>query len=82
MQFTETKLNDAYVIDLETHNDSRGFFARSFCRKEFLENGIDFETAEYESSMNLRQESRLGQSPTLRLENSTPLAHCRDGQNG
>jgi dTDP-4-dehydrorhamnose 3,5-epimerase len=30
MQFTETKLKGAYVIDLERREDSRGFFARAF----------------------------------------------------
>ena len=35
MIFTETKLNGAFLIDLERRDDSRGFFARGFCQKEF-----------------------------------------------
>jgi len=35
MVFTETKLKGAYTIDLERREDSRGFFARAFCQKEF-----------------------------------------------
>jgi len=35
MIFTETKLKGAYIIDLERREDSRGFFARVFCQKEF-----------------------------------------------
>jgi dTDP-4-dehydrorhamnose 3,5-epimerase len=35
MIFTETKLKGAYVIDLERREDSRGFFARGFCQREF-----------------------------------------------
>jgi dTDP-4-dehydrorhamnose 3,5-epimerase len=33
--FTETPLAGAYLIDLEPHQDERGFFARTFCRREF-----------------------------------------------
>lgn len=35
MIFTETKLKGAYIIDIERREDSRGFFARTFCQKEF-----------------------------------------------
>jgi dTDP-4-dehydrorhamnose 3,5-epimerase len=40
MIFTETKLQGAFVIDLTPHEDSRGFFARGFCQKEFAEHGL------------------------------------------
>ena len=40
MRFTETKLKGAYVIDLERREDSRGFFARSFCQNEFEAHGL------------------------------------------
>lgn len=40
MIFTETKLKGAYIIDLERREDSRGFFARSFCQKEFESYGL------------------------------------------
>lgn len=41
MIFHETELEGAYLIELEKHEDSRGFFARSFCRKEFEKNGLN-----------------------------------------
>lgn len=40
MTFTETKLKGAFVIDLERREDSRGFFARSFCQHEFADHGL------------------------------------------
>ena len=40
MIFTETKLKGAYVINLERREDSRGFFARSFCQREFEAHGL------------------------------------------
>jgi dTDP-4-dehydrorhamnose 3,5-epimerase len=41
MNFIETKLKGAYIIELEPLEDKRGFFARSFCRKEFQEHGLN-----------------------------------------
>lgn len=35
MIFKETKLRGAYVIELESIADDRGFFARTFCKSEF-----------------------------------------------
>jgi dTDP-4-dehydrorhamnose 3,5-epimerase len=38
--FTETKLTDAFTIDIERREDSRGFFARIFCQREFEAHGL------------------------------------------
>lgn len=40
MLFTETPLAGAFVIEIQPHADARGFFARSFCQKEFEANGL------------------------------------------
>ena len=40
MIFTETKLEGAFIIDLERRTDERGFFARAFCQHEFREHGL------------------------------------------
>jgi dTDP-4-dehydrorhamnose 3,5-epimerase len=40
MIFAETKLPGAYVIELTPHRDERGFFARAFCQKEFIDHGL------------------------------------------
>ena len=41
MIFTETALPGAYTIDLAPAEDERGFFARTFCRREFEAHGLD-----------------------------------------
>lgn len=46
MIFTETKLKGAFVIELERREDERGFFARTFCRQEFRERGLEFVIAQ------------------------------------
>lgn len=40
MIFNETKLKGSYIIEIETIEDTRGFFARSWCQKEFEEHGL------------------------------------------
>lgn len=40
MIFKPTPLEGAYVIELECKQDSRGFFARAYCEKEFAEAGL------------------------------------------
>jgi dTDP-4-dehydrorhamnose 3,5-epimerase len=41
MIFKETSIPGAYIIDLERLEDERGFFARSWCQREFIERGLD-----------------------------------------
>lgn len=41
MVFKEMKLRGAYVIELEPLEDERGFFARTWCRREFEERGLN-----------------------------------------
>lgn len=41
MIFQETKLQGAYIIDPERLEDERGFFARTWCQREFIEHGLN-----------------------------------------
>ena len=41
MIFTPTRLQGATLVDLAPHHDERGFFARSWCRREFEEQGLN-----------------------------------------
>jgi dTDP-4-dehydrorhamnose 3,5-epimerase len=41
MIFVETKLHGAYLIKPERHEDERGYFARTFCKKEFVDQGLN-----------------------------------------
>ena len=40
MKFTETRIQGAYVIDVDRIGDSRGYFGRLWCEKEFREQGL------------------------------------------
>ena len=41
MIFTETKLKGAFIIDIERVEDGRGFFARTWCQREFEAHGLN-----------------------------------------
>jgi dTDP-4-dehydrorhamnose 3,5-epimerase len=40
MKFSETSLKGAYIIEPDLKADERGFFARTFCSKEFKNHGL------------------------------------------
>jgi dTDP-4-dehydrorhamnose 3,5-epimerase len=40
MRFEETKLCDAWLIEAEPARDERGFFARTFCAREYAGKGL------------------------------------------
>jgi dTDP-4-dehydrorhamnose 3,5-epimerase len=41
LKFSSTKVPGCYIVDIEPRGDDRGFFARQYCREEFLNQGID-----------------------------------------
>ena len=41
MRYTETTLPGVLLVDLERHEDERGFFARLWCQKELAERGLN-----------------------------------------
>lgn len=41
MRFTTTAIPGVAIVDLELREDDRGFFARSFCREEFIAAGLE-----------------------------------------
>ena len=41
MVFKETRLQGAFIVELEKMVDDRGFFSRAWCQKEFEANGLN-----------------------------------------
>lgn len=60
MKFQETKLKGAFTLELEKREDSRGFFARSFCRKEFEAHGLNPNVVQANYSYNAKQGTLRG----------------------
>jgi dTDP-4-dehydrorhamnose 3,5-epimerase len=60
MRFIETALPGAYVVELEERADNRGFFARTFCVREFSELGLTTRIAQCNLSFNHRRGTLRG----------------------
>src|SRR5450432_1256438 len=60
MTFTETPLSGSFVIDLEPFSDDRGWFARTFCKKEFEQIGHRGEWVQLNHSVTYKEGSIRG----------------------
>lgn len=60
MKFSKTSLADAVLIDLSKFEDSRGFFARTFCAEEFGKQGLVTEYLQGNYSFNVEKGTLRG----------------------
>jgi len=79
MRFTETKLRGAFVLELETRADDRGFFARAFCQKEFEAHGLKPNVAQCNCSYNHKPATMRGMHYQLPPAAETKLIRCTRG---
>jgi dTDP-4-dehydrorhamnose 3,5-epimerase len=79
MKFTETWLAGAFLIEIEARPDERGFFARTFCRREFEEHGLEPNLVQCSTSFNHRKGTLRGihfQRPPYQ---ETKIVRCTAG---
>ena len=79
MIFTETHISGAFVVELKTINDSRGFFARAWCRKEFADHGHDIDIAQANLSFNNYQGTLRGMHMQKKPHEETKIVSCTKG---
>lgn len=79
MIFTETKLKGAFLIEPVRHADSRGFFARTFCQKEFRAHGLNAAIAQANMASNLRQGTLRGMHFQFPPAAESKLVRCTRG---
>lgn len=79
MLFTETKLKGAFILDLEQRGDHRGFFARTFCMKEFEAHGLKPTVAQCNLSYNHKAGTLRGMHYQLPPAAETKLIRCTRG---
>ena len=60
MIFSETKLAGVFDIRPERMQDERGFFARTWCQKEFDAHGLDSQLVQCSVSFNTRKGTLRG----------------------
>src|SRR5205085_2908695 len=79
MKFTETKLKGAFIVDLERREDSRGFFARAFCQKEFAAHGLKPIIAQANVASNHKRGTMRGMHFQFPPAAETKLVRCTRG---
>ena len=79
MIFHETPLAGAWVIEAERHEDDRGFFARTFCRREFEARGLVAPTAQCNLSYNAVQGTLRGLHFQAAPHEEDKLVRCTRG---
>jgi dTDP-4-dehydrorhamnose 3,5-epimerase len=77
--FTETKLKGAFVIDLERREDSRGYFARAFCQKEFEAHGLKPIIAQANIAHNIKKGTVRGMHFQYPPAAESKLVRCTRG---
>ncbi len=79
MVFVETPLRGAYVIEIERQEDERGFFARSWCEREFAAKGLDHHLVQCNVSFNKRKGTLRGLHYQIPPHGEVKLVRCTKG---
>ena len=79
MIFTETKLRGAFIIDPERLEDERGFFARTWCQREFETHGLCTQWVQCNISFNRMKGSLRGMHYQQAPYEESKLVRCTMG---
>jgi len=79
MIFIETKLAGAYIIKPELYQDERGFFARTWCQREFEQHGLNPHLAQCNISFNEKKGTLRGMHFQLPPFAEAKLVRCTMG---
>jgi len=79
MKFTPTRLRGAYVVEIEPLADERGFFARSWCEREFAEHGLSGELVQCNISYNRAKGTLRGMHYQAAPHEEVKLVRCTQG---
>jgi dTDP-4-dehydrorhamnose 3,5-epimerase len=79
MNFTETKLPGAYIIDINKLEDDRGFFAITFCKKEFAIFGLNTDICQCNISYNQKKSTLRGMHMQLAPYEEAKIIRCSRG---
>jgi dTDP-4-dehydrorhamnose 3,5-epimerase len=79
VKFHDTDLKGACIIELEKLEDERGFFARTWCRKEFEDQGLVARVVQANTSFNSRAGTLRGMHYQAAPYQETKLVRCTSG---
>lgn len=79
MIFHETGLSGAYLVEIERRVDDRGFFARSWCQREFAERGLNSDLVQCNISFNKERGTLRGLHFQRPPHEEAKLVRCTQG---
>jgi dTDP-4-dehydrorhamnose 3,5-epimerase len=79
MIFYETELKGAFIIEPERDEDERGFFARTWCQREFAAHGLNPRVVQCNVSFNRRQGTTRGMHFQEPPNAEVRLVRCTQG---
>ncbi len=79
MRFCQTHFSDAWLIELEPAGDARGFFARTFCEREFAAHGLETRFVQHSRSLSADTGTLRGMHFQLPPHEEVKLVTCLKG---
>ncbi len=79
MRFLETKLDGAWLIEPEPIRDSRGYFARTFCVRDFDERGLESRFVQHSRSFSATKGTLRGLHFQTPPHEEVKLVSCVSG---
>nr|MBD3622663.1 dTDP-4-dehydrorhamnose 3,5-epimerase [Sunxiuqinia sp.] len=79
MRFIETALKGAFVIEINQITDERGFFGRSWCKREMEEHGLNGNVVQANTSFSKTKGTLRGMHYQKHPHEETKLIRCTKG---
>ena len=79
MVFSETKLKGAFTIEIEKKKDGRGFFARTWCEREFEVQGLTVHFVQVNIAFNEKEGIVRGMHYQVAPHEEVKLVRCTKG---
>ena len=80
MKFRETPLPGAFIVEIEPHRDERGYFARTWCTREFKNVQLPTQFVQASLSHNLKRGTLRGMHLQLPPSREGKLVRCTRGR--
>jgi dTDP-4-dehydrorhamnose 3,5-epimerase len=79
MKFLTLPLSGAYLIEMERHEDGRGYFSRMFCKEEFKNQGLVTDFIQMSTSFNHKKGQIRGMHYQESPYEETKIVRCTQG---
>ena len=79
MNFVPTSLGGAFIVDPEPQSDNRGFFARTWCQREFEKHGLNARMVQCNISYNAKRGTWRGMHYQEAPHEEAKLVRCTMG---